>query len=90
MAALKDRIREARLRFDAMCAEPVPLDLTRGKPSAAQLDLSREMLTALGPDDYLDGHGNDCRNYGLPDGLPEVRALFGELLDVPAEGILIG
>jgi len=90
MAVLRDRIREARQQFERICADPVPLDLTRGKPSAAQLDLSRAMLTALGPDDYRDGHGNDCRNYGVPDGLPEARALFGELLDVPAEGILIG
>lgn len=84
------RLREARARFEAMCAEPVSLDLTRGKPSAEQLDLSRDLLTVLGPDDYRDGHGHDCRNYGVPDGLPEARALFGELLDVPAEGILLG
>lgn len=90
MSDLQARIREARLQFESMCAEPVPLDLTRGKPSAAQLELSRGLMTALGPDDYLDSHGNDCRNYGVPDGLPEARALFGELLDVPTEGILIG
>ena len=90
MAELKDRIAEARARFEKMCADPVALDLTRGKPSAAQLDLSRDLMTALGPDDFVDGHGNDCRNYGVPDGLPEARALFGNLLDVPAQGILIG
>jgi DNA-binding transcriptional MocR family regulator len=90
MANLKDRIRAARERFEQMCADPLPLDLTRGKPSAAQLDLSRELMTVLGPDDFVDGHGNDCRNYGLPDGIPEARALFGELLEVPAEGILLG
>ena len=33
---------------------------------------------------------NDCRNYGVPDGLPEVRALFGELLDLPTEGVVLG
>jgi len=90
MSDLQARIREARLQFESMCAEPVPHDLTRGKPSAAQLELSRGLMTALGPDDYLDSHGNDCRNYGVPDGLPEARALFSELLDVPTEGILIG
>ncbi len=90
MSDLASRIQEARARFEQMCADPVSLDLTRGKPSAEQLDLSRELLTILGPDDFVDGHGNDCRNYGVPDGLPEARALFGEVLDVPADGILIG
>lgn len=90
MSDLSARIQEARARFAKMCADPVSLDLTRGKPSAEQLDLSRPLLTILGPDDFVDGHGNDCRNYGVPDGLPEARALFGEILDVPAEGILVG
>ena len=44
----------------------------------------------LGPDDFKDGRGNDCRNYGVPDGLPEVRALFGELLDLPTDGVVLG
>ena len=61
------RLSEARKRFEAMCANPVSLDLTRGKPSAEQLDLSRGLLTALGPDDFKDDRGNDCRNYGMPD-----------------------
>jgi DNA-binding transcriptional MocR family regulator len=90
MTNFTDRVREARSRFETLCAEPVSLDITRGKPSAEQLDLSQEILTILGPDDFKDGRGNDCRNYGVPDGLPEVRALFGDLLDVPADGIVLG
>ena len=54
------------------------------------LALHPEEIPQLGPDDFRDGHGNDCRNYGLPDGLPEARALFGELLDVPADRVLLG
>ncbi len=87
---LASRIQTARVEFEKMKANPAALDLTRGKPSAEQLDLSRPLLTILGADDFIDGHGNDCRNYGVPDGLPEARALFGEILDVPADGILIG
>jgi DNA-binding transcriptional MocR family regulator len=90
MPDLPARIRGARERFEQMSTDPQPLDLTRGKPSAAQLDLSREMMMALAPDDHRDAAGNDCRNYGVPDGIPEARALFGELLDVPADGILVG
>lgn len=90
MTETANSIRQAHARFEAMCADPVSLDLTRGKPSAEQLDLSHEILTILGPDDFRDDHGNDCRNYGAPDGLPEARALFGELLDVAADAVLLG
>lgn len=90
MSDLAARIREARAQFEKMRANPAALDLTRGKPSAEQLDLSLPLLGILGPDDYRDGHGNDCRNYGVPDGIPEARALFGELLDVPAADVLVG
>ena len=80
----------ARKQFDAFCAEHIALDLTRGKPCAEQLELSRGLFAALDASDYLDAHGNDCRNYGVPDGLPEMRALFGELLQAPTEAVLIG
>ncbi|MDG2050032.1 MAG: aminotransferase class I/II-fold pyridoxal phosphate-dependent enzyme [Myxococcota bacterium] len=90
MTDFTERVLQARSRFEAMCAKPVSLDITRGKPSAQQLDLSLDLLTVLGPDDFKDGRGHDCRNYGVPDGLPEVRALFGELLDLPTDGVVLG
>lgn len=68
-------------------AEKLSLDLTRGKPSPEQLDLSRELLTLPG-EDYRDGTGTDCRNYGGLTGLPELRAIFGELLGIGVENLL--
>jgi DNA-binding transcriptional MocR family regulator len=68
-------------------AEKLSLDLTRGKPSPAQLDLSRELLTLPG-EDFRDGKGTDCRNYGGLTGLPELRAIFGELLGIGVDNLL--
>lgn len=64
------------------------LDLTRGKPSSAQLDLSNALLSLPGPDDFRDASGTDLRNYGGADGLPELRAIFGELLGIPCSQLL--
>ncbi|MCU1422135.1 MAG: GntR family transcriptional regulator, partial [Microbacteriaceae bacterium] len=64
------------------------LDLTRGKPSPAQLDLSNALLSLPGEGDYRDASGTDLRNYGGSDGLPELRAIFGELLGIPVAQLL--
>jgi DNA-binding transcriptional MocR family regulator len=69
-------------------AEGLKLDLTRGKPSPAQLDLSNAMLSLPGEGDYRGADGTDLRNYGGPDGLEELRAIFGELLHIPTAQIL--
>jgi DNA-binding transcriptional MocR family regulator len=65
------------------------LDLTRGKPSPAQLDLSNALLSLPG-EDFRDGEGTDTRNYGGQHGLPELRAIFGELLGIPVPNLLAG
>lgn len=70
--------------------EKLTLDLTRGKPSPEQLDLSAGLLALPGPGDYRDGSGTDCRNYGGLHGLPELRAIFGELLGIPVDNLLAG
>ncbi|WAM18082.1 aminotransferase class I/II-fold pyridoxal phosphate-dependent enzyme [Rhodococcus sp. JS3073] len=70
--------------------EKLTLDLTRGKPSPEQLDLSAALLTLPGDGDFRDGNGTDTRNYGGLTGLPELRAIFGELLGIPVENLLAG
>ena len=78
-----------RQNYVDLQAKKLALDLTRGKPSAAQLDLSNELLTLPG-DDYRDGDGTDTRNYGGLHGLPELRAIFGELLGIPVPNLIAG
>ncbi len=63
------------------------LDMSRGKPAPEQLDLSNELMSAL--DSYRCADGTDCRNYGGTIGIPEARALFGQLLDVPAAQVVV-
>jgi DNA-binding transcriptional MocR family regulator len=79
---------ELRAGYDELRSRGLTLDLTRGKPSPAQLDLANALLTLPGVDDYRDAAGTDLRNYGGPDGLPELRAIFGELLHIPTEQLL--
>jgi DNA-binding transcriptional MocR family regulator len=71
-------------------AKKLRLDLTRGKPSPEQLDLSNGLLSLPGTGDYRDGDGTDVRNYGGLHGLPELRAIFGELLGIPVPNLIAG
>ncbi|MBE1875241.1 aminotransferase class I/II-fold pyridoxal phosphate-dependent enzyme [Myceligenerans pegani] len=88
-AALAAALPELREAYAALQAKGLKLDLTRGKPSAEQLDLSNPML-ALPGDRFRAEAGTDVRNYGGLDGLAELRAMFAELLDVPVEQLLAG
>ncbi len=78
-----------RQNYAELQAKKLNLDLTRGKPSPAQLDLSNALLSLPG-EDYRDGDGTDTRNYGGLHGLPELRAIFGELLGIPVPNLIAG
>ncbi|MGU3497664.1 aminotransferase class I/II-fold pyridoxal phosphate-dependent enzyme [Mycobacterium sp. C31M] len=71
-------------------AQGLALDLTRGKPSPAQLDLSNALLELPGSTAFRDAEGTDTRNYGGLHGLPELRAIFGELLGIPVPNLIAG
>lgn len=65
------------------------IDMTRGKPSPEQLDLSTVSLSsALAADEFLSRDGIDCRNYGHGSGLPEAREFGGALLNLPAGNVI--
>ena len=78
---------QARAAYDALVAQGMKLDLTRGKPSAAQLDLATELLH-LPADHHKAADGTDTRNYGGLQGLPELREIFAPVLQVPAEQLI--
>jgi DNA-binding transcriptional MocR family regulator len=85
---LRDRRAALQQRYDTIRSRKLSLDITRGKPSPEQLDLSSALLESV--DDYLSAGGTDCRNYGGLDGLPEARQLFAEYMGVAPDEIVIG
>lgn len=66
------------------------LDMSRGKPSVAQLDLSMGMMDVLTSDmDLTCDDGTDCRNYGVLDGISEAKELLGDMMEVAPDHIII-
>ena len=87
---LKALIAAEQKKLDHWSDMDLTLDLTRGKPNQAQLDLSSGMLNIISDrGDCFSASGLDCRNYGILDGLPETKKLFSDLLDIPAKNILV-
>lgn len=83
LSALRERYRDFQARG-------LSLNMARGKPGKAQLDLVSDMLTALtDPADCMDG-GIDVRNYGELTGIPSAKRLFADLLGTAPEEILVG
>ncbi len=74
-------------QYRAYQAKGMKLDLSRGKPNSAQLDLS---LPMLGDTVYRDREGVDCRNYGGLVGLDEMRGFWSAMTGVPASNIVVG
>ena len=76
-------------KYEEFKNKGLKLTMARGIPAPEQLDLSMEMLnTPL--TDTMSESGNDCRSYGVLDGIPEAKKLFAEILDVQPENIIVG
>ncbi|BBG02865.1 MULTISPECIES: aminotransferase [Pseudonocardia] len=74
---------EPAAAYEELKAAGLKLDLTRGKPSSEQLDLSNALLGLPGVGEYRSADGTDTRNYGGLLGLPELREIFAPSLQVP-------
>ncbi len=86
----EERARELsalRESYAAFKARGLSLDMSRGKPSPEQLDLSSPIQSDA---EYRSLDGVDCRNYGELAGLREMRCLFGEMLGVPWQQVVVG
>jgi DNA-binding transcriptional MocR family regulator len=77
-------------RYEDYKKRGLKLNMMRGIPSKAQLDLSRGLLTCLGDDDTLSEAGDDCRSYGILDGLPEMKHIFAGILDITPDEVVVG
>ena len=66
------------------------LDMSRGKPAVAQLDMAMDFMDELNSSsDMKTEDGVDVRNYGVLDGIPEARKLLGDIIGVPAENVIV-
>ncbi len=82
---------ELQAKYDAFLTKKLSLDLSRGKPGAAQLDLLQGMLDCIDSSyDCRTEDGFDCRNYGVLDGIKEAKRLFAELLELRESELFIG
>ena len=76
--------------YEGFKAKGLALNMARGKPSSAQLDLSMPMLTCVSTyEDCLAEDGTDCRNYGVLDGIPEAKRLMASMLDDDADHVIV-
>lgn len=76
--------------LESFKSKGLKLDMSRGKPSPEQLDLSNEMLTHCLDGDHISESGIDCRNYGVLDGIYEAKRLFMKMIGVGRWEIIIG
>lgn len=76
-------------RYELFRSRNLSYDMTRGKPGADQLDISMDLLNDNLIGNGTDANGNDCRNYGLVEGIPEAKKLFGDIFDVKPEQVIV-
>lgn len=78
-------------KYNQFKEQNLKLDMSRGKPSLEQTELSNGIFDILNSNsDFKTNDGTDCRNYGLLDGIPQMKKLFADLMDVNTEDVFIG
>ena len=81
---------ELEAEFEQVKSQGLKLDMSRGKPSTEQLNLSMGMMDVLNSSsDLVCEEGVDCRNYGVLDGIREAKQLLADMMEVPKENIVI-
>lgn len=81
---------QVQAQFEALKGRGLKLDMSRGKPGKAQLDLVMDLFDVLKtPEDYMDG-GMDMRNYGQLAGAPSAQAYFADVLGCKPSQTFVG
>lgn len=87
---LKGLFADLNKQYEDYKALGLKLDMSRGKPSPAQLDISNDILDVLtSKDSLVSPSGVDCRNYGNLEGIDEARKLMGEFMGVDASNVFV-
>ncbi|MBQ2668984.1 MAG: aminotransferase class I/II-fold pyridoxal phosphate-dependent enzyme [Clostridia bacterium] len=88
---LSDIAAQLTSEYNAWKEKNLSLNMARGKPSAAQLDLALGVLETLKARyEFANSKGNDVRNYGIWDGLPEMKQIFSDMIGIPPQQIILG
>lgn len=81
---------ELEASYEEKKALNLQLDMSRGKPSPSQLDVSLGLMDTLNSNSVLKSEdGTDCRNYGVLDGIPEAKKLMADMMGTTADHIII-
>ena len=87
LSTLKDELEQEYKKVKEL---GLKLDMSRGKPSKTQLDLSMGMLDIVNSESVMDCEdGTDCRNYGVLTGIPEIRRLMADMAGVPEKNVIV-
>ena len=89
-AELQAELEQVQAHYEELKEKKLSLNMARGKPGKAQLDMVSDMMDVLKSDSDFVCDGIDARNYGNLDGLPSCKKLFAEVLGVEPENIFVG
>ena len=87
---LSNLLADLKKQYDICCSKGLKLDMSRGKPSSAQLDIVEPMLTILSANELTKSREIDTRNYGILTGIIECRELFAQIFEVPVDNVIAG
>ncbi len=80
--------KELEAEYDKYVKANLSLDMSRGKPAPTQLDITNDLLGSL--EEYTTKEGLDARNYGVLDGIPEMKKIFSDLTGIEEKNIIVG
>lgn len=81
---------ELEKKYEDVREKGLALDMSRGKPSVAQLDMGMNYMDILNSSSEIKTEaGFDCRNYGLLDGIPEAKKLMADIMGVSPDDVII-
>ncbi len=81
---------ELEAAYEDAKGKGLKLDMSRGKPAAAQLDMGMGIMDTLNSEsDMKTEAGLDVRNYGVLDGIPEAKQLMADIMGVEAANVIV-
>ena len=81
---------ELKQQYEDKKALGLRLNMARGKPAPAQLDICNEILDVIGSSSDLNASdGTDTRNYGCMEGIPEARQLMADVMGTRPENVIV-